>query len=555
MTRGDDMIKKAEKKKPEYKLSKPRQKTVKAYSYGLLDPAINGDLAIEQLRLANRFYNRLMETEHKRRDLVRENMVDAESIKRVTYEAQKHIYNKHNDGLYWSTRLLCMESIKQAAAVPLYDKGAPNNPRFSRWEGAGKLASQIQKGIGADMLSSDTRVQVDPIREDAWDLPRGERKRATRTTMRLRVGTGEKRCPIWVEWPMILHRPFPANSTIKTVSVTRKRVGPRYRWDAQFTIETPNQLRFTNGCVGIDAGWRSVNGGLRVAVWSGGGEGGEVIVGDEILSGIAKADELRSTRDENMNAAIDFITAFRQNAPNWFKEATQHAAKWRSPKRVVRLLAEWRANRCEGDEDIFGAVKNFVEHDRHLWEWETNQRRKSHLRRREMYRIFAHDLAERFSVVVLEDLDFRQFAESKALRPKYRSIRNHRKVAAHSELVSALKNAFLSRGGCVLCVNPAYTSKTCSVCGEICRELKDQKRHVCEHCGVEWDRDFNAAENIRSKGERYIDEKFPGSARSELSPENIDVNGGAWATRKRKKAEKEALSISARNDADNVVER
>lgn len=50
-------------------------------------------------------------------------------------------------------------------------------------------------------------------------------------------------------------------------------------------------------------------------------------------------------------------------------------------------------------------------------------------------------------------------------------------------------------------VNPSYTSKRCSLCGEINRKLGAEKEWQCPSCGATLDRDFNAAKNIllRSK--------------------------------------------------------
>lgn len=51
--------------------------------------------------------------------------------------------------------------------------------------------------------------------------------------------------------------------------------------------------------------------------------------------------------------------------------------------------------------------------------------------------------------------------------------------------------------GCrVAVVNEAYTSKTCSSCGNIKHELGGAKVYRCKMCGVVIDRDINGAKNI-----------------------------------------------------------
>ena len=49
-----------------------------------------------------------------------------------------------------------------------------------------------------------------------------------------------------------------------------------------------------------------------------------------------------------------------------------------------------------------------------------------------------------------------------------------------------------------------YTSKTCSDCGFIFKELKSEKEWTCSECGVIHDRDENAAVNIVNKASEYF---------------------------------------------------
>ena len=58
-------------------------------------------------------------------------------------------------------------------------------------------------------------------------------------------------------------------------------------------------------------------------------------------------------------------------------------------------------------------------------------------------------------------------------------------------------------GGIFLKVNPAYTSQTCSGCGNISKaSRKSQSEYLCERCGLEINADYNASINIVERGER-----------------------------------------------------
>ena len=49
------------------------------------------------------------------------------------------------------------------------------------------------------------------------------------------------------------------------------------------------------------------------------------------------------------------------------------------------------------------------------------------------------------------------------------------------------------------------SSKTCSKCGNVKEELKlSERSYKCECCGIEIDRDYNAALNIRDVGKEML---------------------------------------------------
>ena len=75
----------------------------------------------------------------------------------------------------------------------------------------------------------------------------------------------------------------------------------------------------------------------------------------------------------------------------------------------------------------------------------------------------------------MNDLKFYQFKQ----KLMYKCIKNNKKV---------------------FFINESYTSKTCSSCGYIWRELKNKKVFECQSCKEVYDRDINAAKNICMKG-------------------------------------------------------
>src|SRR5256712_5314143 len=93
------------------------------------------------------------------------------------------------------------------------------------------------------------------------------------------------------------------------------------------------------------------------------------------------------------------------------------------------------------------------------------------------------------SVIVLEDLAL--------IRPRGRSQRMNRRLASwpHGEIHRQIGYKAALAGVPVIKVNPAWTSKTCPVCGARRRD-RVGKEFVCLVCDWEMDRQINAGLNI-----------------------------------------------------------
>src|SRR4029077_12731815 len=106
-------------------------------------------------------------------------------------------------------------------------------PQFRRWTGDGRVSVQLQGGLDlADLWSGDTQIEIRPVAPTAHDpeARRGDRRRASRTIVRMRVLSTDKGKPVWAEWPMILHRPIPEGSRVKVATISRRRRDCR-TWD------------------------------------------------------------------------------------------------------------------------------------------------------------------------------------------------------------------------------------------------------------------------------------------------------------------------------------
>lgn len=147
----------------------------------------------------------------------------------------------------------------------------------------------------------------------------------------------------------------------------------------------------------------------------------------------------------------------------------------------LRTLQRTVARRAKGSNGRAGAVRELQRHSEHV----ANQRK-------DFLNKLAKDLVSRYATVVVEDLKVDNMARNPALS---KSIMDAGWGYFRMRLVAKAEEA----GRQVLAVDPAYTSKSCSGCGEI-KDMRLSDRWFRCECGVSLDRDHNAAINILGRG-------------------------------------------------------
>lgn len=464
-------------------------------------------LAVKECRSALRESRRVLS------ELRREARAGMQSVRDASHEAMlaERRDARASCGVYWGTYQLAEDAVDRAASdTPLWDGAVPSDPRFLGFRGDGAVSVQVVGGLPvADMLDGGSQQVfvsdpefTEPDRRDPTSRRSQLRKRIQ---LWLRVSSGEGRSPVWAKWPMVLHRPLPADGVIKRATVHLRHIGPRPEWCVTFTVDEPAVASTGNQrAVAIDVGWRQLGDSLRVGVGcDGDGTVFEIALPERIATGIQKADDLRSTRDRNFDEAkAELARWLGERATTvgvaWIVDATTTMHAWRSPGRLAALVIRWRNERIEGDGVAFAAVEAWRLQDRHLWLWETSQRTGSLRARKDWYRVQAAKIAERYGTLILEDFDLRSVARlpNPEAAAENGTSRSNRQLASVSEFRDCLRNAFRSRGGEVVTVPAEYTTRTCSVCGVVeAFDAAAMLRHQCEN-GHEWDQDENAARNL-----------------------------------------------------------
>lgn len=609
---------------------------IRVFKYGLLAPTVNGPMVLEQMLLAHRYRNVLVEIERERRASVqavlalhpdmapleaqvadlaeryetaqkalgqsravrqpraalapqreelrklaaelRETRAQIKAGRKAVYEdptvrAQINAADENGKGrvrearklcgVYWGTYLL-----QEADADRARQEKTP--PKFRRWDEQGRVSVQIQKGMSVDeLLGNDTRLQVAPVAPAAHDegCRRGDRRRAQRTVLKLRIGSDEdsNRIPIWAEFPMIYHRPLPPGSTIKVATVARTRHNCwQWDWNLTLTVDVPDiamRAAPASGVVALNLGFcMRPNGTIRAGYLVGSdGAQQEILLPSNIGDAVSKASSIRGFRDKNMDTMkaaltawlgeitvaydksvvtaidwadtpdswarlVEYIQAGGPSIPTWLADIKPHLHAWRSPDRFRKLALRWRAARFPGDEVGYGALEAWRYRDNHLEPYETGMRRRALLRRREGYRILAANLCQRYRTLVIDDTDLAELKRSPAAESEEADsiplVKNNQSLAAGSELRQVLMNAFYGR---VVKVSAKNVTRGCHSCGHVDEtwdsgdpEINTGRDRTCPACGITVDQDANACRNLLLTWAR--DQEIPPDAAPAAKP-------------------------------------
>jgi len=126
---------------------------------------------------------------------------------------------------------------------------------------------------------------------------------------------------------------------------------------------------------------------------------------------------------------------------------------------------------------------------------------KTHRRIRNQRKDFAHKtsrkLVEMYDHIVFEDLQIRNMVQNHHLA---KSISD----AGWSQLISLTKSKAECAGKVVELVNARNTSQNCSSCGNSVFKDLSIRVHSCPFCGLELDRDHNAAINILKRSKNTV---------------------------------------------------
>ncbi len=271
-----------------------RNTSFRVFEYGCLSPLANEDIALEQMRKRNEFWNRLVsiEGEYRKKSMsliaserndtldnlegkiadLRDEIdkhrkvalkdVDAFSLvnevkklqedRKILYAEQKmrrKEFIEMNKPAFELIEKERRDAVKKAQAESglwwcNYDDVLSSynvarikamkegkELKYHRFDGSGKVSVRCQRGLAIEkVFGSNKHIQIKPIDQTAWDCSIRAERRKMTRSI-VKIRVGsDGRDPIWFELPFVMHRPISFECTIRSASVVREKYGNSFRY-------------------------------------------------------------------------------------------------------------------------------------------------------------------------------------------------------------------------------------------------------------------------------------------------------------------------------------
>lgn len=251
-------------------------------------------------------------------------------------------------------------------------------PSFKGVDGTGRVGVRLKHTTWADVLAGTnsflrmrevgplkTRSKKQPIR----DCISKNRINKQQALVDIRVGSDEKKNPVWATFPVMLHRPIPPEAVICVAWILVRKHGIRFKYTFQLNLKLPNgRVRAAGaaGAVALHLAWRQedlpdaeigAESGLRVgyAVGTDGVSTPIFMPTSEgrnkwgkhprsVQDALALENRLRGFSDEHFNVAREVLVGWLKGAtevPAWMRHEASTAPHWRMHGKLERITRWW----------------------------------------------------------------------------------------------------------------------------------------------------------------------------------------------------------------------
>ncbi len=466
---------------------------------------VDDGLLVEHIKIL-REQERTIKTELKaKRIIVREaSKPELEALNNKRKYAVK--LARQQSGLWWGNYNAVCESYENARGKAIK---IGVDLRFKRFDGSGRFVNQIQGGMTVtDFMNSNHTVAC------IYPLPIAINDRQGKARARLNItaftGADEagKHYRRLLSFPIILHRPLPEIENgqpvrIKTISINKKRISAgHFTWSVTITATVDADITAHTSTIaaGINLGWKREGQSLRVAsYYDTNGNTGHYRLPAKWAAAIDYVESLRGDIDEVTNEI--FNTLKIQTESELLKQAKHpHTGLIYRYAREINCKPALQAHTITKADVLKSiALLPALEALPCYLAWSRYKEREFsslHTRllnqRKDYYRNIAADLADKYSVITLDNADYAKMARLESRSGEENELlkiaRTNRFRVSPSELRLTIEQAVLKRGGKVERINQ---QNECANCGR-----PDKQESIiwkCAHCGAVYDQDENMA--------------------------------------------------------------
>lgn len=465
-----------------------------------------------------------------------------EEIRAARKAAIKATYAKYSqeDGLYWGTYNRTLDHHKVAATriASARKNGQPAQLRFHRFDGSGSITTQVMRSSGDPIRSPKLLTEGASKWRNVIRLPEAcaavpaEWATLARSEQRQR-GAGEIVMSMGTQHglltvPVRIHRPLPPDADVAMVELVRTRIASRYETSVCITVKIPDPEPSSDGPpIAVHLGWRRrPDGSTRVATIrsTGGlvvpdglrdvvachGRWAEIVFPARIDAVAGRPASLRGRRDSMFAPVLEKLATWLEGNPSvWAddeKLAPSNVRKWKSPGRLASLTVRWRDEPPAGAEGLLAELEAWRRQDKHLWEWEANERQQTTRHRDQVWRNVASWLTTTAGVIVVDDSSMADLRRKGAVEQDPNlpgsvedAARARAAMVAPGRLRELVTVAAARRGVTVTTVPAAGLSQVCSGCGHKGGGGTVQAAShliVCDGCGRTYDQDQNAVKHM-----------------------------------------------------------
>lgn len=450
------------------------------------------------------------------------------------------------------------------------------NPKIPRFNKEGKIGLQLKDngGLTKDEIFNNKNPNIKFVRSEIQRIRKNKSGIKVAGTFSIKLA-GRTKSAVWLDVPVIIHRPMPDDAIVKWVYLVCKRVGIRRRYELQFTIESKANIKPlpNDGMIAINLGWRVLNDGdIRVATTWDGHTSETIYLPEKMRRKKEFAEKLLSYSDIAFDTTKKTLHEWLKQNPKTMsslkdmnkKLSLDHITSWRAHAKLARVAfsfrkliftlkdtntyisdvwRQWKDHRLVSKLDLFDTFEVFsawlkekeitessVEQmalyleiwrrkDEHLINWARSIQRKLVLHRREIYRRKAYEYSRKYNKVIVEDWNKREVSRKPKLENDTETVQEEKARAIRQFCgVSVFTDALAKKFGSNLkkqnCKKITIIHFNCG--GEAETHPKESTHIQCGKCGQFYDQDLNAAKHLWHR-ERSSSDKNPGTARKGLA--------------------------------------